>query len=67
MPVQQFRGVADMPPVKMLAEGPQRMRDLRAFWTGWARLLPALDVRGVHTLRSVEEADAAHDAAAGNP
>jgi hypothetical protein len=43
------------------------MRDLRAFWTGWARLLPALDVRGVHTLRSVEEADAAHDAAAGNP
>jgi len=64
MPVQRFRGVEDMPPVKMPAEGPQRMRDLRALWSGWARLLPALDVRGVHKFRSVEEVDAAHEAAA---
>ena len=56
MPIQRFRRVQDMPPVAPLPAGPERARRLRALWSGWLRILPPLDLRGVHRYRSIEEA-----------
>jgi len=63
MPVEKFRSVEDMSPPAPLPVGPERARVLRSLWGGWARLLPALDVRGVRKYRGVEEADRDHERA----
>jgi len=63
MALQKFRRVDDMPPLAVLPAGSERIRLLRSFWAGWARLVPALDLRGMRRYRTLEEADADRDAA----
>lgn len=63
MPVHKFRRVDDMPAVPPLPAGPERIRMLRSFWKGWARLVPPLELRGVRRYRTLEEADADREAA----
>ena len=63
MPLEKYRRIEDMPPAPPLAQGPERIRLLRSFWAGWARLVPPLDLRGVRRYRSLEEADADRAAA----
>ena len=63
MPIQRFRRVEDMPPVAPLPSGPERAGRLRALWGGWLRILPPLDLRGVHRYRGVEDAARDREAA----
>ena len=63
MPVQRFLRVEDMPPVAALPPGQERARRLRSLWSGWSRVLPPLDLRGVRLYRDVEEAARDREAA----
>lgn len=63
MTVKKFRSVDEMPPVPRLG-GTALWARIRATWARARRLTPPLDLpRGVHLFRSIEESNAAREAA----
>ena len=64
MTVQRFRDVADMPaPPRGDPADPATYARIKELWQFSSRLLPALFRPGVYRYRSVEESDAAREAA----
>lgn len=64
MPVQRYRDVADMPPPSRGdPKDPATYARIRELWHASMSRMPPLFAPGVYRYRSVEEADAAREAA----
>ncbi|MBT6273929.1 MAG: hypothetical protein HOI95_07330 [Chromatiales bacterium] len=63
MPLEVFSAIEEVPELTRIVELAASARALRASMARWSRLLPPLELRGVHGYRTIAEAGAARDAA----